>query len=64
MADTAVVEAAAAEGVRVLPLSRQRIRPRGPTDRDALLLGYGGFTNARIRRGARRLRAAIERCRL
>lgn len=57
--DVAAARAAAANGVRVSPLSRSVLRspnPLGP----ALLLGYGAYDEAQIRDGVDRLARALE----
>jgi DNA-binding transcriptional MocR family regulator len=52
-----VAGAAAAAGLVVFPLSRYCLRP--PSE-DALVLGYGGLTPARVARGVEQLARAID----
>src|SRR4051794_21990987 len=56
--ETAVVEAAAARGVRVEGLSAHRFDDGAAPP--ALLLGYGSMTEQAIRRGIRELAAAVD----
>ena len=57
----AVVEAAAARGVRVEPLSQHRFEDRGAPP--ALLLGFGAMTEQAIGRGIAELAAAVDEVR-
>ena len=58
VSDAAVAEAALADGVEVVPLSRFMIEHRQPP---ALLLGFSGVSTDEIRAGVERLARTFER---
>jgi DNA-binding transcriptional MocR family regulator len=64
MSDTIVTEAASREGVELFPLSSFTFGPSSRAQPGALLLSYAGFDRGAIRAGVRRLRKALEACRV